>query len=444
MAQSSTTTPSVLDAYFTPETMSIHIKVGTRLMSKVGKPGNRSSQYREEIMTEEQAHQLVDTIMQETEQRSDAFLEIDRKYSKVVQLWHYRTVIVYPPLSDALELTIVRPTKRLSIEDYHLDPKISELLQNKSQGILVSGAPGSGKTTFAQALIDVYAKMQKIIKTVESPRDLIVPNEVVQYSFTYGTHDEVRDILLLSRPDFTIYDEVRNTNDFLLYKDLRLTGIGLVGVIHATNPIDSIQRFVGNIELGIIPQVIDTVIFIAGGEVKEVYSLKLTVKTPTGMMSDDLARPVVEVKSYLTDELLYELYSFGEQIVVIPLADIPAKAKQSPSDQLAEQHIRSILRSEFAFDTMVKVNNNEATVYVPEENKWGIIGRGGENITALEKKIGMRITIKGFDELPDGTHEEEDMISEPRDEYGYQRSSRPRRDSRWGAHHGGGKFKKRR
>jgi ATPase len=70
--------------------------------------------------------------------------------------------------------------------------------------------------------------MQKIIKTVESPRDFMVPEEVVQYSFTHGTHDEVRDILLLSRPDFTIYDEVRNTNDFLLYKDLRLTGIGLV------------------------------------------------------------------------------------------------------------------------------------------------------------------------------------------------------------------------
>jgi ATPase len=33
----------------------------------------------------------------------------------------------------------------------------------------------------------------------------------------------VRDILLLSRPDYTVYDEVRNTPDFELYKDLRLT-----------------------------------------------------------------------------------------------------------------------------------------------------------------------------------------------------------------------------
>jgi ATPase len=67
--------------------------------------------------------------------------------------------------------------------------------------------------------------MKKIVKTIEAPRDLVVSDAVVQYSFHYGTHDEVRDILLLSRPDFTVYDEIRNTSDFVLYKDLRLTGI---------------------------------------------------------------------------------------------------------------------------------------------------------------------------------------------------------------------------
>jgi ATPase len=70
-----------------------------------------------------------------------------------------------------------------------------------------------------------------------------VPDEVTQYSFSYAPHSEIRDILLLSRPDYTIYDEVRNQEDFMLFKDLRLAGIGLVGVIHATNPIDSVQRF---------------------------------------------------------------------------------------------------------------------------------------------------------------------------------------------------------
>jgi ATPase len=69
----------------------------------------------------------------------------------------------------------------------------------------------------------VYHKENAIIKTIESPRDLQLSDEIVQYSFTYGSHDEIRDILLLSRPDYTVYDEVRNKSDFELYKDLRLT-----------------------------------------------------------------------------------------------------------------------------------------------------------------------------------------------------------------------------
>ena len=71
----------------------------------------------------------------------------------------------------------------------------------------------------------MYVDEKKIVKTIEAPRDLQVSDDVVQYSFSHGTHDEVRDILLLSRPDFTVYDEVRNQADFVLYKDLRLTGI---------------------------------------------------------------------------------------------------------------------------------------------------------------------------------------------------------------------------
>jgi predicted PilT family ATPase len=44
-------------------------------------------------------------------------------------------------------------------------------------------------------MVDLYQKQNSVIKTVESPRDLLVSDSVVQYSFTYGTHDEVRDIL---------------------------------------------------------------------------------------------------------------------------------------------------------------------------------------------------------------------------------------------------------
>ena len=58
----------------------------------------------------------------------------------------------------------------------------------------------------------------------------------------------------------------------------------MVGVVHANTPIDAIQRFVGKIELGIIPNVLDTVIYVKDGEIAKVYSLELKVKVPSGMV----------------------------------------------------------------------------------------------------------------------------------------------------------------
>jgi ATPase len=71
--------------------------------------------------------------------------------------------------------------------------------------------------------------------------------------------------------------------------------------------------------MGIIPQVIDTVVFIDKGTIAEIYQLQLTVKVPEGMQSEELARPCIVVTSFLTKTVEYEIYTFGEQIVVMPM-----------------------------------------------------------------------------------------------------------------------------
>ncbi len=354
------------------------------------------------VFSKEETYALIDKIFVEIEERDDAFLEIDKQYFKIVQLGPYRTVIVYPPLSDGLELTIVKPVKLLTIEDYDLDEKVMNLLKEDAKGVLIAGAPGSGKSTFAQAVLEMHLAQGKITKTIESPRDLMVDDKVVQYSFSYGSHDDLRDILLLSRPDYTVYDEVRNVPDFELFKDLRLTGIGLLGVIHATKPIDGVQRFLGHIEMGIIPQMIDTVIFIDKGSIGAIYTLALTVKVPAGMNSEELARPVVQVSNFETGEVEYEIYTFGEQIVVIPTDSLPEEAMgASAVQQHAQQAISDKLHRLFNFDFMLSVKGDkQLLLYVPAKNKASVIGSGGSKIQTLEKELGMSISVKSFDELP--------------------------------------------
>ena len=394
---------SVLDQYFDDNTMSIHIKEWNPFLKKNWWPDGRNPVISKDIMTKDMVSKLIDDIFKEVETRDDAILEIDRQMSKVIQLWPYRIVVVYPPLSDGLEITAVKPIKKLSLDDYNLDQDVLDLFKNSAKGILVSGAPGSWKTTFAQALVELYENQNKIIKTIESPRDLMVPENVVQYSFTYGSHDEVRDILLLSRPDYTVYDEVRNTSDFELYKDMRLTWIGLIWVIHATRPVDSIQRFLGTIEMWIVPQVIDTVIFIDKWKIKEILQLNLTVKVPEWMESDDLARPVIQVSSFFDKQIVYEIYSFGEQIVVMPLGeDIQNQAKEKwwKLNHYAKLSIDNILKEILPCSFISKVSWDTVQLFVPKSEKWAIVWKWWQNIQSIEDQLWLRINVQTFEDLP--------------------------------------------
>jgi predicted PilT family ATPase len=51
-------------------------------------------------MSKEMLENLIDQLFKEIENREDAFLEINRELSKVLQIGPYRIVIVYPALSD--------------------------------------------------------------------------------------------------------------------------------------------------------------------------------------------------------------------------------------------------------------------------------------------------------------------------------------------------------
>jgi ATPase len=329
------------EKFFGEDTMSVHLRENSIPVTKVGRPGSwKYVKLEGNILTREDLERIANEIIEEAKRRRDSFIEIDRGGSTIIQLGPYRVIIVRPPLGDGWEITITRPVKRLKLEDYNLPGELIKRLNERAEGILIAGAPGMGKTTFAQALAEYYMRMGKVVKTIESPRDMILPDEITQLSKSYADMGELHDILLLSRPDYTVFDEMRTDEDFKLYADLRLAGIGMIGVVHATSPIDAIQRFIGRVELGMIPSIVDTVIFIKNGYVEKVYEVRMTVKLPTGLREAELSRPVVEVRDFLTGELEYEIYTFGEQTVVVPIR----KLKHTPQgwSELADRIKASI------------------------------------------------------------------------------------------------------
>ncbi|MFX1517497.1 MAG: ATPase, T2SS/T4P/T4SS family [Promethearchaeota archaeon] len=384
-----------IEEYFDDRTMSIHLKQGVPIFGKRGVPGNVSfHRISDKICTKGFLREISDEIIHKAQQFEDSFIEIDRKGSTIVQYQNIRIVICRPPFSDGWEITAVRPLVKLTIDDYHLTPNLYQRLKEKAEGILVAGRPGTGKTTFTRALALFYEGKSKIVKTIESPRDLDLKAEITQYSKNFGTHTEIHDILLLSRPDYTIFDEIRDTDDFKLYTDLRLAGIGLVGVIHSSTAIDAIQRFIGRLELGVIPSVLDTIIYIEAGTISRVLEVKMTVKVPAGLVESDLARPVVEVKDFESGKTVYEMYTFGEQTVVIPLEN--EQYDQIRIDARTIQNLTEAIEN-FTIQPVVLIPKDRYgrrfEIQCSQKDIPAILGRGGENIKMLERTFQVKLDV---------------------------------------------------
>lgn len=384
--------------YFDSQTMSVHLKERLVPMAKKGKPGSFSlTRLGEEPLSLQYLESMASQILEAAKRSDSGTIEMSQPGASVIQYGDYRIAITRQPFSEGVEITIVHPVVQLSLDDYDVSDELMRRFSDSAEGVLISGPPGSGKSTLASGLANFYHGTGKIVKTFESPRDLQVDAGITQYTKLDGSFENTADILLLVRPDYTVFDEVRRREDFQTFADLRLAGVGMVGVVHANTPLDAIQRFIGKIELGMIPNVLDTVVFVKDGQIGKVYDLKLKVKVPSGMTESDLARPVIEIRDFLDGTLEHEIYTFGEENVIVPVS---GRTQKAGIEKLAEDRIcEAFRRYDHGADVEI-LSENRARVTVDGQYVPSIIGRGGSNISELEKSLGIHIDVVGRDPEP--------------------------------------------
>jgi ATPase len=439
--------PLGIDQFFDEHTMAVYLKERVSPIAKKGSINAMSLvKIRDQPTTEYELRALAQEILERAKRNPDGFIEVEKRGITVVQIGSMRIAIARRPFSDGMEITAVRPIVDVTLSNYSKADIIKKRLSGERRGLIIAGAPGSGKTTLAQSIATYLSDTGFVVKTMEAPRELQVPDQITQYTMLDGSMQNTADVLMLVRPDFVIFDQLRKSEDFRTFADMRLAGMGMVGVVHATDVRDALKRFSDRMDYGVLSQVINTILFVKEGVITKIYDVDFTIKVPEGMANEMHIRPVTTVTDYESGEIAFDVFRYDGETIIMPVTRTPEQktmpaplpvrpvpsvsavpavpqvrtpeADVAPRDEtekrtgwkLSEKEIQREIGRYTDGDVDVQmISDTKAVVYIDDKDVPAAIGKGGKNISAIVNKIGIGIDIKPRSEFEKQRKDEEEF-----------------------------------
>jgi P-type conjugative transfer ATPase TrbB len=216
---------------------------------------------------------------------------------------------IFPPVTKNPSFTIRKKALRVFTLNNYIEKQILSEHQFKAlldaieshKNILIVGGTGSGKTTFANALIDAMVQNNKNERIVimEDTNELqcTAPNSVILRSNEHTSINRLLRATLRLRPDRILVGEVRGGEALELLKGWNTGHPGGIATIHADSASQGLQRLedllseaTPNVNKAMIASTINVVVFIK--------------KNPTGRKIEE----VIQVTGYdsKSNQYLYE------------------------------------------------------------------------------------------------------------------------------------------
>ncbi|HJK02273.1 MAG TPA: PINc/VapC family ATPase [Methanocorpusculum sp.] len=443
--------PLLIDTFFDENTLAVYLKERVPPYARKGTIcESKLVQIRETPLSEYELRAISQECLERAKRHPDGSVEIEMPGVTVSQIGSMRITITRPPFSDGIEITIVRPIRDVSFDSYNYAITLKERLLIDNGGMLIVGPPGSGKSTLEQNIATYLSAENYIVKTIGSLRGLMVSDKITQYPSLDGNISVTGEVLTLLRPDYVVFDEMRRYEELAVFANLRLSGIRVIGGLHACSVSDALIRLTSLVDLNLIPQIIATVVLIKNGNIADLCNVHTIFGVPSSLekIGNPLIRPIVQFTSIVTNAVVAEAFRYENEIIVTSGECLsPGEPLQSSSVELVEDTSVSALfpsidgniaSDEDAFhispsihamptyevtednpawlaiekeiqkeicrftegEIIVRmINDTKAAVYIDDADVPAAIGKAGKNISSVVSKVGVGIDVRPLSDL---------------------------------------------
>jgi ATPase len=453
--------PLLIDAFFDESTLAVFLKEHVAPYARKGTVReSKLVTIRDVPATECELRTIAQECFERAKRHPEGFIEIEMPGVTVSRIGSMRITTTRPPFSDGIEIIIVRSTRAISFDSYNYAAALKKRLNIGNGGLLIVGAPGSGKSTLEQNIATYLSAKNYVVKTIVPSHNLTMLDRITQYTPLDGNISATGEMLTLLRPDYVIFDEMCRSEELAIFADLHLSGIQVIGGLHARSASDALSRLVALVDLYLIPQLVSTVVFVKEGDIFELYSVNVAFGVPAAFeKADDLRiRPIVQFTNIITGVVATEAFHCEGKIVITPggsthqieqlqtpsatlqvinatpigvfetnmmsvaesVADedvsddtdafhTPSPIHTMPTYEVGEDNpawvvIEKEIQKEicrFTKDDIIvrMINDTKAAVYIEDADVPAAIGKAGKNIAAVVSKVGIGIDVRPLSDL---------------------------------------------